>query len=110
MSSSAPSRLPHRLILQAPAHVADGLGGQTLQWTQTAILWGEVQTPGRLQALEPGDAGQAVPRAQVTIRIRRRSSGLVAGHRLCWGTRCFLLQAIRDDGRSRYVELVTEEA
>jgi head-tail adaptor len=102
-------RLRHRLMLDLPTHLPDDMGGQQKQWTQSAILWGEVRAPGLLEGLEVGDAGQEVPRSGVVIRVRRRAS-LAPGQRLRWGERIFLLRAIRDDGISPYVELLTEES
>ena len=104
-----PSPLRHRLTLETPEHQPDGLGGQTRVWTAALVLWGEVQAPGALRALEAGEAGQGVPRSEVRIRVRRRV-GLSAGQRLRWGTRLFLLRAVRDDGISNYLELITEES
>lgn len=103
-----PAPLRHRLTLETPDHQPDGLGGQTPVWTPALVLWGEVDAPGSLRSLEPGEAGQGMPRAEVRIRVRRRA-GLAAGQRLRWGNRLFLLRAVRDDGTSPYLELITEE-
>lgn len=109
MSGVSVRRLRHRLMLDLPAHLPDGMGGQQKQWTFSAVIWGDVRAPGQLEGLEAGEAGQGLPRSSVIIRVRRRAS-LAAGQRLRWGARRFLLRAIRDDGTSPYVELLTEEA
>ncbi|MBY0355382.1 MAG: phage head closure protein [Rickettsiales bacterium] len=106
--ATLPTRLRHRLSLQSPVLTADGLGGQTVTWGASTIIWGEVQAPGTLRALEAGDATQSLPRAEVRIFVRRRAS-LSKGQRVQWGTRLFAIRAILDEGRSPYVELVTEE-
>lgn len=100
-------RLRHRLALDVADHTLDALGGRLVRWREVAILWGEVQAP-LVRGITPDDTGQPQPIAEVRIRVRRRSM-LAGGQRLRWGTRTFLLRAIRDDGVSPFVELLTEE-
>jgi len=102
-----PQRLRHRLALEVPDHTLDALGGRVAVWREVAVLWGDVQPP-TLRGVEPDDTGQPRPVAEVRIRVRRRAE-LSAGQRLRWGARCYLLRAIRDDGISPLVELMTEE-
>lgn len=103
-----PLRLRHRLILESPQRVADGLGGFTLRWQFLAVVWATVNAPNTITAFENDDSGQPQPRAQLRIRIRRRE-GIFAGQRLSWGGRAFLIRAVRDDSDSAYLELITEE-
>ncbi|MEO0995734.1 MAG: phage head closure protein [Pseudomonadota bacterium] len=98
-----------RLILESATPTPDGGGGETVTWTQTGVLWGEV---------EPRSGSEATqghrPTARVTHRIRlRREPG--AGRRpsedqrLRLGERIFAIRGVADAPDGATLTLWVEE-
>ncbi len=96
-------RLRRRLLLEAPAEVADGAGGLVQTWTGLGTLWAEV-TPSAGRETE----GEGFPQATVPFRITVRGSAVgapsrpVPGQRFRDGTRVYAILAVTErdpDGR-----------
>ena len=101
-----PGELNRRLVLEAPAEIADGAGGVTRTYTTVTTLWAAVRP-----ASARGDVVAAASGATVTHRIILRTrADLTTRHRLRDGTRIFRIVALRDhDGAGRFIEIAAEE-
>ena len=105
-------RLDRRMVLEAPARVADGAGGFQLTWVVRGVLWAAL-TPGAGREA----AGVEVRAAQVPYRITVRGApdGAPArplpGQRFRDATRVFAITAVTErDAGGRYLTcFATEE-
>lgn len=103
-------RLPHRLVLEGPVRVPDGVGGHDGGWAVLGVLW------GALAAGAGSAAGDPVPFGRVAWRITVRAAPAgaperpVAGQRLRLGARVFAILAVaeRDPG-GRYLTCFARE-
>lgn len=101
-----PGTLRHRLYVEAPYEVPDGMGGVTRAFETVGLVWGLIAPLGGTEALTEDRLAQ-----RLTHRIViRRFAGLTAAHRLRKGARLFDIRAIREDVPVRsYLTLFAEE-
>jgi len=97
--------LRHRITLQSPTAVADGMGGQTVTWTTEGTVWA---------AIWPTSAKEQVRAAQpamtVTHRIRLRHRTVDADWRVRFGTRYFaIVSRINVDETDHTLDLLCQE-
>lgn len=97
MSAPAAGGLRRRVTLEAPADLADDIGGATRAWAAVATLWARIETPRGATRLAADRLEQAIAH-RVTLRWR---DGVTGAMRLRIGARIFLIKAARDPDESR---------
>lgn len=98
--------LRHRLIIEAPDEVPDGIGGVTRTWTALATLWGEIEP---LAADDGLLADKRIGLVTHKIHVRHRLDVTVA-HRFRLGSRVYAVRAVRDaEERGRFLECLCAE-
>ena len=80
-------RLNRRVILQTASRAADGGGGSTLTWVDTATVWAAI-TP--LKGTERFQAQQVSATLTTELEIRYRA-GVGAQQRFLFGARAFYI-------------------
>lgn len=100
--------LRHRLTIQDQAKSRDGFGGEIINWTTWATVWGAVEPlSGRERFVQASD--QQIYELTTRIRIRYRE-GLHTEMRVVWGVRVYNIRAvINRETRDREVYLMCEE-
>lgn len=87
----------HRLVLETPIEVADGMGGVTRSFLAVDVLWAAIETSGapEVTADRPG--------AVLAHRISVRAPAAIApGDRFRLGARILAIDAVSDpDNRGR---------
>jgi len=103
---SAPGRLRHRLVLQAPVEADDGAGGVVRSYADLATIWAAIEPLAFAEQVAAEALG-----ARLTHRIVVRSGfDLTTRHRFKLGARIFRIAAIRDpDESGRFREISAEE-
>jgi SPP1 family predicted phage head-tail adaptor len=103
---SAPGKLRHRLVLEAPVETDDGAGGVTRSYENIATIWAAIEP----LALAEQIAAEALG-ARLTHRIVIRTGfDVTLRHRFKPGSRTFRIAAIRDpDESGRFREIHAEE-
>lgn len=97
--------LRHRITLQSPTAVADGMGGHTVTWTTVDTVWAAIWP---VSAKEQLRADQ--PAMTVTHRIRLRHRTVGADWRVKYGTRYFaIVSLINVDEANRTLDLLCQE-
>jgi SPP1 family predicted phage head-tail adaptor len=98
--------LKHRIALQYQTKVADGMGGFTVVWVDSATVWA---------AIWPVSAAETIQAAQTTmtithrIRIRYRA-GIKASWRIAWDSRYFNIVSIVDPNMDhRWLDVMVKE-
>lgn len=90
-------RLNRRLVLEAPARVADGAGGFAETWATLGEVWAEVAAR---TGNERGEAGMPVSSVAYHIVLRAAPQGSAmrpqAGQRLRDGARVFMVRAVAE--------------
>jgi SPP1 family predicted phage head-tail adaptor len=101
-----PGSLDKRIVIEAPAEIADGAGGVIRSYENGGTVWASV-TPVSARA----DVEADLAAAAVTHRIVIRSGpALTTRHRLRLGERVFRITAFRDaDLRARFIEISAQE-
>ncbi|QLP98434.1 MAG: phage head closure protein [Rhodoblastus sp.] len=97
MSAPEAGRLRRRVTLEAPADVADDIGGATRGWVAVATLWADIESPRGATRLAADRLEQAIA-YRVTLRWRE---GVTGAMRLRLGARILLIKAARDPDESR---------
>jgi len=103
---SAPGRLRHRLVLEAPVETDDGAGGVLRAYENLATVWAAIEPLGLAEQVAAEALG-----ARLTHRIVVRVGfDLTLRHRFKLGERTFRIAAIRDpDESGRFREISAEE-
>ncbi|MEX0348010.1 MAG: phage head closure protein [Paracoccaceae bacterium] len=107
---SAP-RLNRKLVLEAPARVADGAGGFSESWQALGTLWGEVKArSGTVRS----QGGATVSRVSYRIVMRAAPQGSLMrpepDQRLREGDRIYAIRAVADLGSDgRYLTCFADE-
>ena len=103
---TAPGKLRHRLVLEAPVESDDGAGGVVRTYENFATVWAAIEP----LALAEQVAAEALG-ARLTHRITIRTGyDLTLRHRFKLGERIFRIAAIRDpDESGRFREIHAEE-
>lgn len=100
----AAGTLNRRIILQTVTLAADGYGGSTETWADTATVW------ARVEALAGDEAFQAMQMAaSVSHRITIRKRTVTAQQRVRYGTKTLVIRAVRPDERDEMTELLCDE-
>lgn len=107
-------KTPHlnrRLVLEAPARVADGAGGFSESWEMLGTLWAEVNARSGSERFEAG-----APRSRVAYRITVRAAPQGSSmrpapeQRLTDGARVFVIRAVADhDPGGRFLTCFADE-
>lgn len=96
MSAEGPK---HRLLLEAPWRVPDGMGGQATQWRALGAVWGAMRASAGREAR--GEVG-AVSTVTWAITLRAAPAGdprrPKTGQRLRMGARLFRIEAVAETG------------
>lgn len=92
----------HRVTIQRLTQVQDEAGQVQDQWVDVATVWAAIEGLG---GREYWAAQQTVSHADHRITIRWRPD-VTAAMRVVHGTRAFDVQAVIDDGRRRWLELL----
>lgn len=95
----------HRLTLEAPRRVADGIGGQATQWTALGALWCEMRASTAREA-----RGEVGPVSTTVWAITTRAARMGdprrphPGQRLRMGARVFRIEAVAEaDASGRWL-------
>lgn len=105
------TNLNRKLVLEAPARVADGTGGYTESWNALGDLWAEV-APRRGRVGRSGDLALAEVPTDVTVRGAPVGSlsRPAPGQRFREGDRLWRVLAVAEaDPRGRYLRCTTVE-
>jgi SPP1 family predicted phage head-tail adaptor len=103
---SAPGKLRHRLVLEAPVEADDGSGGVVRTYENLATVWAAIEPV----SLSEQVAAEALG-ARLTHRIVVRTGfDLTTRHRFRLGVRTLRIVGIRDpDESGRFREIHAEE-
>jgi SPP1 family predicted phage head-tail adaptor len=103
---TAPGKLRHRLVLEAPVETDDGAGGVLRSYENLATVWAAIEPLGLAEQIAAESLG-----ARRTHRIIIRTGfDLTLRHRFKLGARIFRIAAIRDpDESGRFREITAEE-
>lgn len=104
-----PGTMRHRVTLQSPAGVRDGVGERATTWANVATIWASINP---ISARDLIAAGQTLN--ETTHRVRVRDSSLVAAIDTSWrvmfGARIFVITSIRRiDEIKNEIELLCSE-
>ena len=103
--------LRHRLTIQKPTEVSDGMGGVTTTWSTLITIWGAIWP---LRGQEYMSAMQTTSEVTHKIRIRQlptnKRSDFSSKCRILFGSRYFEIESIiNPDERDIYLELMCKE-
>ena len=99
--------LRHRITIQTETAVSDGMGGETLTWSDTLEAWAAIWP---LTAKESLDAMKLELQVTHKIRIRYRS-GITAKNRIKFGTRIFnIVSLINFEERGKQLDILALES
>lgn len=99
--------LKHRVTLQYPAKVPDGMGGSTVTWTDAATVWAAIWPVSASETIQVNQASMTITHR---IRIRYRSV-LKASWRISWANRYFNIVSIIDPNMAhRWLDILCKEA
>jgi SPP1 family predicted phage head-tail adaptor len=103
---TAPGKLRHRLVLEAPLEADDGAGGVTRTYENVATIWAAIEPLALAEQIAAESLG-----ARLTHRIVIRTGfDVTLRHRFKLGARSFRIAAIRDpDESGRFREIHAEE-
>lgn len=103
---TAPGKLRHRLVLEAPVETEDGAGGVTRTFENIATIWAAIEPLTFAEQVAAEARG-----ARLTHRIVIRTGfDVTLRHRFKLGERVFRIAAIRDpDESGRFREISAEE-
>ena len=96
----------HRITIETPTRVSDGMGGATITWATHATAWSKV---------EPMSANQVFWARHLEHRVThkitlRYVAGITSDMRVSFESRIFHIKGIRDlEERNRFIELTCEE-
>lgn len=101
-------KLRHRVVLQQEAKGRDSFGGEVINWTDLATVWGAVEP---LTGQERYDQVSAQLLASIDNRIRiRYRAGLTHKMRATWDGHTFDIQAVVNvETRDREIHLLCKE-
>jgi SPP1 family predicted phage head-tail adaptor len=98
--------LRHRLTLEAPDELPDGMGGVVRTWSSLGEIWAAIEPLGASEAIA---ADKRLGRITHRIALRYRA-GLTLNHRFRLGFRIFAIRALRDpEEQGRLLECLAEE-
>ncbi|GIK50814.1 MAG: head-tail adaptor protein [Hyphomonadaceae bacterium] len=103
--SEAIGALRARIMLQAPARVADEIGGAAILWTDRGEAWARIEA---LRADERAAFDGVSASASLRVVINRRAD-VRAGWRAVWGERVLRIAGVVDDGAPRITLVCIEE-
>ena len=99
--------LRHRITIQYPIRIPDGLGGWTVIWFGAATVWAAIWP---VSAAETMQAQQSAMTITHRIRIRYRAV-MRAGWRIAYAGRYFNIVSIIDPNTShRWLDVMCKEA
>lgn len=99
-------RLNKRVILQTVSNAADGGGGVTETWADTATLWAHIE---ELSGDEGFEAQQVASRLSHRVTLRYRTN-VTPQQRLKYGSRILRINAVINPGqRNERLELLCAE-
>ncbi len=107
-------KAPHlnrRLVLEAPARVADGAGGFTESWNVLGTLWAEVSARSGAERFEAGASRSRVA-YRITVRAAPHGSSMrpAPEQRFTEGGRVFVIRAVADhDPGGRFLTCFADE-
>jgi SPP1 family predicted phage head-tail adaptor len=99
--------LKHRIALQYQSRTADGMGGATVAWTDSATVWAAIWPVSAAETIQ-ADKGTMTITHRIRIRYR---AGVAAGWRVSWESRYFNIVSIIDPNMAhRWLDLMCREA
>lgn len=99
-------RLNKRVILQTVSNAADGRGGVTETWADTATLWAHVE---EIAGSERYEANQIASNLTHRVTIRYRTA-VIPQQRVKYGTRILkIVSVVNPDQRNEMLELMCSE-
>lgn len=107
-------KAPHlnrRLVLEAPARVADGAGGFSESWEVLGTLWAEVNARSGAERFEAGASRSRVA-YRITVRAAPQGSSMrpAPEQRLTDGARIFVIRAVAEhDPAGRFLTCFADE-
>ena len=101
-------RMNHRIVLQSQTKTADGMGGSSIAWTDTATLWADIMP---ISAQERTQSDRLTLDITHRIIIRHRTVSATT-QRFKFGTRIMNIASSYnpDESSSHLVILAREEA
>ena len=102
--------LRHRVSIQIQTGTPDGLGGETLAWSNVSGLSSVPAAIWPLSSRESLDAMKLESVVSAKVRIRY-TSGITSKHRIVFGTRIFniLGDPINYEERNKYLDMLVSE-
>ncbi len=102
-----PGAMRHELSLQMQVQTPDGMGGHTLDWQETSIVFSQIEP---VSAASFFGADQTMEETTHRIAIRHRD-GIASAMRFVGGTRVFAILTVHDpDETGRYLVCRVKEA
>ena len=99
--------LKKRAVLQSQTKVADGMGGFTVAWVDSATVWAAIWPVSAAETIQA-----AMPTMTITHRIRiRYKAGIKPAWRIVWDGRYFNIVSIVDPNMAhRWLDIMVKEA
>jgi SPP1 family predicted phage head-tail adaptor len=102
-----PGAMRHELSLQVQVRTPDGMGGHTLDWQETAIVFAQIEP---VSATSFFGADQTLEETTHRITIRHHEA-VASAMRFVKGARAFAILTVHDpDGTGRYLVCRVKEA
>lgn len=101
--------LRDKCTFESPRYIADGIGGNTLVWTEEFQCYGELRTERGRESLEQGRL-QGSNMALLTVRYSENANDAKLGWRVQIGDDYYQIRSVNDpDRRRRRLEFVLEK-
>ena len=99
-------RLRYQVILQTQGGTADGMGGVTATWSNTATIWADIMP---ISATERTQADKVI--GDITHKIIVRHRAITSPNmRILYGTRVFnIVSVVNPDNSSSHLKLMARE-
>ena len=99
-------RLRYQVILQTQGGTADGMGGITATWSNTATIWADIMP---ISATERTQADKVIDDITHKIIVRHRAV-TSPDQRILYGTRVFnIVSVVNPDNSSSHLKLMARE-
>ena len=98
-----PGKRDHKVIIERPVSIPDGMGGRSKTWEKVCEAWAEFKKPRAQTAIVQGGVA-AVVTQEITIH---RNDAVTLGCMVSDGKHSYKVIGISDD--RRYMSLICEE-
>lgn len=106
MSFNDIGEMRHRITIQIPTKVSDGMGSFTTTWNDHATIWAKAWTVSSSEITSDMKVGMVrVQKFKIWYRNPLRSSW-----RIKWGIRYFDITGIDSDDNNEFIFLTVKEA